>query len=140
MSDLSLFYAQNAEAGVVEEFAVSNRFKTKDGKPVLWKIRSMTEAENEEYRKAATKKVKAKNGTYLTETNSDLYLAKLAVASVVYPDLKDAELQKSYGTLGAENLLRVMLLPGEYAALVEKVQQINGFDKDLNELKEEVKN
>lgn len=35
MSDLSLFYAQNAEAGIMEEFAVSNRFKTKDGKPVL---------------------------------------------------------------------------------------------------------
>ncbi|MNC83125.1 Phage XkdN-like protein [compost metagenome] len=62
------------------------------------------------------------------------------MTSVVYPDLKDAELQKSYGVLGADQLLRKMLLPGEYATLLQKVQSINGFDKDVNELADEVKN
>ena len=67
-------------------------------------------------------------------------MAKLVVASVVFPDLKDAELQKSYGVLGADQLLRKMLLPGEYATLLQKVQEVNGFDRDVNELAEEVKN
>jgi len=31
-------------------------------------------------------------------------------------------------------------LPGEYTALIQKVQELNGFDKELNELVDEVKN
>jgi len=140
MNDLSLFYAQNAGPDVTEDFVVSERFKDKEGKPVAWELRSMSEAENEECRKAATKRVKAKNGAYVPETNYDEYLAKLTVASVIYPNLKDGELQRSYGVMGAEALLRRMLLPGEYASLVQKVQELNGFDKDLGELVDEVKN
>nr|WP_307860498.1 hypothetical protein [Paenibacillus cisolokensis] len=33
-----------------------------------------------------------------------------------------------------------MLLAGEYATLIQKVQEINGFDKDLESRIEEVKN
>jgi len=140
MSDLSSFYAQNVETSETEAFVVSTRIKNKEGKPIPWTLRSMTEAENEDCRKAATRQVKGKNGTRTTETSSDEYLAKLIVGSVVFPNLKDAELQKSYGVMGAENLLRKMLLPGEYAALVVKVQEINGFDREMSELVEEVKN
>lgn len=140
MSDLSVFFAQNAEAGQTEPFIVSDRFKNKAGEPVAWELRSMTESENEECRKAATRKVKGKNGAMVPETNTDEYLAKLVVSSIQFPSLKDAELQKSYGVMGAENLLRKMLLPGEYASLVQRVQDINGFNKSLNELADEVKN
>lgn len=136
---LQAFFAQEAGEAITEKVVVSDRFKDKDGKPIPWEIRSMTEAENEEIRKSATKKVKTRNGR-TTETNEELYAAKLAVASVVFPDLKNVELQQSYGTLGAENLLRRMLLPGEYTNLIEKVQEINGFDKDIEDLKEEIKN
>ncbi|MBW7457350.1 phage portal protein, partial [Paenibacillus sepulcri] len=58
----------------------------------------------------------------------------------IYPDLKNAELQKSYGVLGGDQLIKKMLLSGEYAALVQKVQKVNGFDRDINELVEDVKN
>ncbi|MEO3944104.1 phage portal protein [Gorillibacterium sp. CAU 1737] len=139
MADLSVFFAQNAVAGAIEEFIVSDRFQ-EDGVPVAWKLRSMTEEENEECRKAATRRVKAKGGAMIPETNPEEYLARLAVASIVYPELKNAELQRSYGVMGAEVLLRKMLLPGEYASLVQKVQELNGFDKDMNELVDEVKN
>ncbi|MGE5703547.1 MAG: phage tail assembly chaperone [Clostridia bacterium] len=140
MGELSLFFAQNVVAEVTEDFVVSERFKNKDGKSVPWKLRSMTEAENEEIRKSATKRVKVRTGVYTAETNTEEYMAKLIVASVAFPDLKNADLQKSYGVMGAELLLRKMLLPGEYTALVQKVQELNGFDQDTNELKDEVKN
>lgn len=139
ISELSLFFAQNSAADITEDFVVSNRFK-KEGIPAPWKIRAMTEAENEDIRKSATHQTKGKNGQKIPETNPEEYLAKLAVASVVFPDLKNAELQKSYGVLGAETLLKKMLLPGEYAGLIQKVQELNGFDRDINELVEEVKN
>ncbi len=135
---LTAFFAQNAPAELVEEVVVSERFK-EDGKPIPWKLRSMTEGENESIRKSAQRRVKDK-GVVTIDTNTDEYLAKLAVASVVYPDLKDAELQKSYGVVGADQLIKRMLLPGEYAVLIQKVQEINGFEKDINELTEEAKN
>jgi hypothetical protein len=152
MTDLSAFYAQNAGQAEPEGFVVSDRFIVKDekGKPVLdekgkprpieWQLRTMTESENEEIRQSATKRVQVKKGVTAPETNPAEYIAKLVVASVVHPNLKDAELQKSYGVLGAEKLVRKMLLPGEYSALAEKVQQIQGYDKDMNELVDEVKN
>lgn len=140
MSDLSVFFMQNVETDIIEEFEISKRFKDKEGNAVKWKLRTMNEEENESIRKSAQKRVKGRGGQYTIETNNDEYLAKLAVASVVFPDLKDAELQRSYGVLGADKLLRKMLLPGEYGHLLEKVQEMNGFDLDINDLKDEVKN
>jgi hypothetical protein len=140
MSQFQAFFAQNVKSEEIEEFPVSDRFKDKDGKAIKWKLRTLTEAENEEIRKSATKQKKIKKNFYIPEVDQTEYMAKLAVASVVFPDLKDAELQKSYGVLGAESLLRKMLLAGEYGTLVEKVQEMNGFDKDIEDIKEEVKN
>lgn len=140
MSDLSMFFAQNATVEVAEEFAVSPRFKDQEGKAVKWKLRSISEEENQELRKSTTKKVKGKHGIYTPETDTNEYLAKMVTACVVYPDLKNAEVQKSYGVMGAEKLLRKMLLPGEFSNLMEKVQAMNGYDQDMNELVEQVKN
>lgn len=136
---LQSFFAQNVVSEITEEVVISDRFKDEAGKSIPWKLRSMTEEENEAIRKSSQRKVKDK-GMVTVETNSDEYLAKLVVSSVVFPNLKDAELQKSYTVLGAEKLLRKMLLPGEYATLLQKVQVLNGFDKGVNDLADEVKN
>ncbi|MEK5415255.1 MULTISPECIES: phage tail assembly chaperone [unclassified Paenibacillus] len=140
MSDFTAFYAQNAAVETTEDFVVSPRFKDKDGKAIPWKLRSITEEENKELRKAATKRTKGKYGQFTSEMDANEYMAKMVVASVSYPDLKNAEIQKSYGVLGSEVLLRKMLLPGEFSALSERVQTLNGFDQDINEQIEEVKN
>lgn len=140
MSDLSVFFAPNAGVAETVEFAVSSRFKDAAGQPVSWQLRSMTEAENEDIRQAATKRVQVKKGVTMPETNPTEYVAKLIVASVIFPNLKDSKLQESYGVMGAESLLRKMLLPGEYASLAEKVQELNGFDKSVPDMVDEVKN
>lgn len=64
----------------------------------------------------------------------------MVTATVVYPNLKDAALQETYGVKGAEALVRKMLLPGEFTKLTDQVQTLNGFDQDINELVEDVKN
>lgn len=140
MSELQAFFAQNAGFDQVEEFVVSSRFRDQGGSPISWRLRTMTESENEEIRKSSTRQIKGKNGVKIPETNPEQYLAKLVVSSVLFPDLKNAELQKSYGVLGAEELLKKMLLAGEYSALVQKVQELNGFDRDINDMVEEIKN
>ena len=62
-------------------------------------------------------------------------------ACVVTPDLKDAQLQESYRTVGDEAAtLKAMLKIGEYNRLMQEIQSLNGFDEDINDLVEEAKN
>ncbi|SDX83098.1 phage tail assembly chaperone [Tepidimicrobium xylanilyticum] len=139
MSGLSAFLAQNALKTEIEKHVISDRFVDDKGNPIPWEIRALTEAENKALRNACTKKIKDK-GIVTTNTDYDEYLAKLIVESVVFPNLKDKELQESYGVVGAENLVRTMLTSGEYAKLLEVVQEVNGFDVGMEELVEEAKN
>lgn len=68
------------------------------------------------------------------------YNRGINTASIVYPDLNDAELQESYGVRGAENLFSEMFLLGEAAQILEKVTEISGIGGSLNEDIEEAKN
>ena len=68
------------------------------------------------------------------------YNQELVAAAVVEPDLNNAELQKANGVLGAAKTLAAMLYVGEYASLMEAVQELSGLDKDINDEVEEVKN
>ncbi len=83
--------------------------------------------------------MKGRNGSTISEFNQEEYVAKMAAAGVVYPNLKSQELQESYKAIGAEMLLRKMLRPGEYGVLLEKAQEMNGFVTDTKELIDEVK-
>ena len=68
------------------------------------------------------------------------YVDEITAAAVVFPDLKNADLQKTYGVLGEVKLLKKMLYTNEYNALVEAVQDLSGMDDDFNDLKDDVKN
>lgn len=138
---LSAFLAQNAAPIENEQYAVSDRFQ-EDGEPVKWEIRSITSAQDEELRKSCVKTVpvKGKRGQYTQETDNNKYLGLLAAECVVYPNLNAAELQDSYGVKGADALLKAMLTAGEYVSLLEKVQEVNGFDKTFMDEVDEAKN
>ncbi len=87
-------------------------------------IKCVTSEEDDEFRKSSTKRVPipGKKNAYVPETDYNQYLGKLAVACTVFPNLNDKELQDSYHVMDAEALLKIMLLPGEYAEYVEKIQ------------------
>lgn len=139
MSGLSAFLAQNALKVENEKHIISDRFVDEKGNPIPWEIRALTAEEDEALRKSCTKKIRNK-GIITQETNYEEYMAKLIVECVVFPNLRDKELQESYGVLGADKLVKKMLTSGEYAELLEKVQEVNGFDVGMDELVEEVKN
>ncbi len=130
--NLNAFLAQNALKIENEKHVISERFIDNEGKPIPWEIRALSEEENQALRKSATKVVSHKR-YIVPETDYDLYLARMTAEAVVFPNLKDAELQKSYGVLGADELLGKMLTAGEYAKLLEVVQEVNGFNRDLVE-------
>ena len=142
MSNLSCFLAGNALKQDTIKKVVSKRFIGEDGKPVEWEIGCVSSEEDEMIRRACTKtiQVTGKKGQFRQETDSNMYLSKLTSKCVKYPDLTDVELQNSYGVMGEEKLLNTMLLPGEYADLIQVVQEANGYSETMEELVDEAKN
>ena len=62
-------------------------------------------------------------------------------ASVVEPDLYNAELQDTYGVNTAEELITEMIdNPGEYNDFAAFIQKFNGFTETMDEKVEEAKN
>ena len=89
-----------------KEVIVSNRFQ-EDGKPVPFVIKPISEKENEQLLRKHTKKDKRTGQEVLDRT---AYSHALVAAAVVFPDLKNAELQKAYGVLGEVSFLMQCLL------------------------------
>lgn len=56
------------------------------------------------------------------------------------PNFKDAEFVKKAGVISPQDAVRKLLLPGEVVNLASAIQSLSGFDKDLEELKDEAKN
>lgn len=119
-----------------KEIIVSERFK-ENGKAVPFVIRPITQEENGELLKKF-RKVDKKTGTEVF--NRVGYNHALAASAVVDPDLTNTELQKAWGVLGTDKLLTKMLYIGEFAALLEAVQELSGLDTDINEDIDEAKN
>ena len=141
MSQFNAFLAQNALKPENEKVVVSKRF-IEDGKPIEWEVAAITSDEDDQLRKDNTKRmpVPGKKGMMVPETNYTAYLAALAVKCTVFPNLHEKELQNSYGVMGATELLKKMLLPGEYDEYLATIQKINGFDTGMDEVVEEAKN
>ena len=65
----------------------------------------------------------------------------MIVASTVYPDLYDKELQDSYGVMTPEELLYAMVdNAGEYQDFTVWMQKFQGFTKSLDDKVDEAKN
>lgn len=142
MSNLSAFLSQNAIKVENVKYVASKRFINEEGKPVEWEVGSITSDADELLRKTCTKRIPipGKRNAFMPETDFNAYLTKLAVKCTIYPNLNDKEVQDSYGVMGAEQLLKVMLTPGEYADYANKVQEVNGFNIPLEDAVEEAKN
>lgn len=140
MSDFSVFMAGNVKKNETVKYVASKRFMN-GKKPVEWELKPVNSDLDETIRKECTKRIPTgKRGQYTQETDTDKYIGKLCVACTVYPNLNDAELQDSYGVKSADDLLRKMLLPGEYTEYKTKVMEVNGYDMTMEELVDEAKN
>lgn len=124
-------------------YPASERFINKEtGKAEEWEIRRISAKENGVIRKSCMRTVPApggRKGQYTQDFDAGLYQAKMAVACTVWPDLNDAALQDSHKVMGAENLITVMLSPGEFEDYSTKVLEVNDFN-NKDELVDEAKN
>lgn len=109
--------------------------------PFPFVVKTISEAENKLIRKSCqTVEYNKKTHQKELQTDTNAYLTKLVVACTVDPNFKDADLQENYGVVGAEALVEKILTPGQYAALLQAVNDINSFDNDMEELIDEAKN
>ncbi len=143
MSKFARFMKANKVVKENEMHPVTRSLCDEFGNPLEWEFRHITSKENEELRENCTVDlpVTGKPNIYRQKLKSSLYVQKLIAASIVTPDLYDAELQDSYGVRTPEDLLLALVDdPGEYNELASFVQQFQGFDKTLEEKVNEAKN
>lgn len=134
--------------GKLQDFLMNNDIQTEVQTeieikpfPVPFVLKSITEAENKQIRKTCQKVTwNKKTHQKETETDGDMYSNRLLISCCVDPNFKDADLQAKFGVVGAEALIDKLLNPGQYAELIQKVQELNGFDTDINDLVDEAKN
>lgn len=131
MSDLHAFLhpVQGDDTG---EIVISKRFLGEDGKPVPFRIRALTQEENDELTK---KSMHLAKGGRRGEKELDRigYNRRILVAATVSPDFSNEELCTAYGTMDPLEVPGRMLLAGEYDRLSREILALSGFDEDLEE-------
>lgn len=138
MSNLQAFMTPNTEE--TREVIISDRFKDKDGKVVPFVIKSLSQAENEEIKKRTSIPI-VKNGVVIGDKlDSEKYGRELVLACVTTPNFRDSELCKFYATMDPLEVPSKMLRVGEYTKLVKAINDLSGFNDNLDVLEEEAKN
>ena len=143
MSKFSRFMKENKNVKPNGKYAPTASLRDENGNPLEWEFKQIGSRENETLRDACTieVQVKGKPNLFRPKVKTAEYLAKMIVASTVYPDLYDKGLQDSYGVMTPEELLYALVdNAGEYQELTAWMQKFQGFTKSLDDKVEEAKN
>lgn len=125
MSKLSAFL-NPVSAEQEREVVISNRFQDEQGNPVPFRIRAITQEENDKIVNSCKRRLK--NGEETVDTR--LLGRKLVVAATVEPDFRSTEMCEHFGTLDPLEVPGKMLLSGEYSRLMEAINDLSGFNDD----------
>lgn len=130
MSDFSFFMKEHKKKRNNEKYAPTATIVGADGKPVEWEFQHLTSKQVNEIRDNFTTSG-FHDGQYTTRVDTNRFVNALIAESTVYPDLRNAELQDSYGVKTPEDLVYELVDdPGEYAAFTEFMQRFLGFSDD----------
>lgn len=142
MSKLSCFLKDNKSKRDNTTYIPTKAFKDENGNPIKWIIKPLSTREYDAIRDRCMKDVPVlgKPNQYTQKLDASNFNASLIAASVVEPNLNDAQLQDSYGVKTAKDLIREMIdNPGEYNDFLAFIIDYNGFT-DINDDIEEAKN
>ncbi len=138
MSKLNAFL-HPVEGPVQEkEIVISKRFQDENGKPVPFKIRSLTQEENDKLAKKATKTKKV-NGNQVEYRDNAQYGREIVLAATLVPDFSSEEMCKGYGVIDPSFVAPKMLSAGEYQRLFNAITDISGLN-DSEDVFESAKN
>ena len=138
--DIKLFFKENIKTQT-HKLAVSQRIKDAKDQPIEWTIRPINGDELEQLRMDCTEKIRnKKTGKLESRLNQELLSKKLLVSAIVEPNPKDEQLLQNYKVVSPEDVLGKMLLFGELTHLTLFVNEISGFDVDLDDVVDDLKN
>lgn len=127
------------QEGEAREIVLSRRFTDGNGTPVPFRIRALTQEENDLLASQSMDLVKGgRRGE--KALNEITYGRRLIVAATVEPDFTNAELCAAYGVMDPLELPGKMLLAGEYNRLSKAILELSGFSSSAEELEEQAKN
>ncbi len=137
MDSLKLFLKENKAKAENVFYRATASLTDENGEALLWEIRRISTREDERIRIECLSEARGRGERF----DFNLYLKKMAAASVVTPCLYNAELQDSYGVKSPEELLTAMIdNPGEYQEFIRFVQKVQGFDVTMEERVQRAKN
>ena len=143
MGELTRFLKKNKKVRKNAFYPATKSLCDENGEPLLWEVRALSTRETDAIRENCTTEVPVtgKPGMMRPKVDSTKYVESMVVAAVVFPDLRNAELQDSYGVKTPEALIKEMLdNPEEYNTFAEFIQEYNGLDETITEKIEQVKN
>ena len=121
-----------------KEVLISKRFQDENGNLIPFIIRQISQAENEEIVKKATKTKKIR-GVPQEYVDGAEVSRRLVVAATIDPDFTSKEICDAYGVLDPLMVPGKMLLSGEYNRLLDEITSFSGFES-LEDLETEAKN
>ena len=125
MSKLSAFL-HPVTTSEEKEVVISNRFQDESGQPVPFKIRALTQEENDAITRQATRRRK-EGGQTIEQLDSVDFTRRMVVAATVEPDFSSKELCDGCGVLDPLLVPGKLLLSGEYARLVKEITKLSAF-------------
>ena len=134
MNKLQEFLTKNDVSNITEVINLSGRLREF---PIT--IKALPGSQYNEYQKLC---IENPTSPKKRSFNSKRFNELLVTNSVVDPNFKDPEFQKANNILDgdATKLLYKVMLSGEISQLAEAIMRLSGFDKDMEEEVEEVKN
>lgn len=130
MNDLENFLELPDVDNIIEEVFVSSRLPK-------FKVKAMSSDEFDEYQKRARIKTKNKKDIDFNVAKFNLLVVE---GQTIFPKFANTDLLKKSGCATATEFIKRKLKAGEIAELAQKINEISGFDTDINEEVEEAKN
>lgn len=115
-----------------KEVVISDRFVDENGNVVPFKIRALTQEENEALVKRS-RHMRRIDGRWQEKLDNMELSRRTVVAATVEPDFSSQEMCDAYGVLDPLMVPGKMLLSGEYARLMQEITDLSGFDADIEE-------
>ncbi|HZG16968.1 MAG TPA: XkdN-like protein [Candidatus Bathyarchaeia archaeon] len=135
MSTLQDFLNANPVDNLTSEVEVSERFKDKAGNVLKFKIKAMDDTTFNDIRKRCTTTKGRK-----VEFDVGAFNRAIIIQHTLEPDFKNAESIAKLNCQTPEQYLQKVMLAGEIVELAGKIQEISGFEVEMDALVEEAKN
>lgn len=139
IKSLTAFFKDSAESLNAFEIVISDRFKDENGQAIPWQIKMPSGGEVASLKKKYQKRL-YKNGVPELHIDDDGLLSEALELFVIYPSLKNQDLQNSYGAFTAGELAKIMLTAGEYDKLSRAILYAMGNDMNIADEVKAIKN